>query len=137
MNMIKRNWTLTEDEVLDELEAFAWRNEVYPDHNDNSEFAKALHSPFRAKCDCEWPRVGRSGSGALGIVVEIDLCCLARAVEKLTGEKYYRVTMTEPVFEWDAHELVPLPGTDRTAPRGPMPPYMAKRATKMGIPTGE
>ena len=139
MNMIKRNWTLTEDEVLDELEALAWRKEVYPDHKDDSEFGKAFHSPFRIKCDCEWPRVSRSGSQALGIILDVDLCCLAKAVEKLTGEKYYRITVTEPVFEWDTHEKVLYgpDGQEVEQPRGPMPPYMAKRATKMGIPTVE
>lgn len=62
---------------------------------------EAYNSPEKVKCNCPMPHVQRSGSQALGLVLDIDLCCLAREVEKLTGKKFYYLTVTKPVFQWD------------------------------------
>lgn len=61
----------------------------------------AFNSPNKVKCDCPWPSVQRSGSQALGLVLDIDLCCLARAVEELTGKKFYTLVEADPEFVWD------------------------------------
>lgn len=103
------------------------------------EWNEAFQAPNKVKCDCEWPCVQRSGSQALGIVLDIDLCCLVKAVEKLTGEKFYNIVYTKPAFEWDCDCDIPV--VDGTGePTGDikklgMPPtYMVERMDKKGIP---
>ena len=78
------------------------------------------------------PHVRRSGSQALGLVLDIDLCCLAHEVEKLTGKKLYHLTVTEPAFEWDCDELIPTED-DQLVRRGNPVKWMLERCKEMGI----
>jgi len=142
-----RDWIPTEDQVLDELEA--QRHKAKTHGMEPTEWQEAYNSPYKVKCDCEYPHVQRSGSQALGIVLDIDLCCLAQAVERLTGERYYRATYTEPVFNWNPDTLVEMHPSDRrhlncdncytddieeeghVGKLGTPPPWMARRLDKM------
>ena len=90
------------------------------------------NKPDKIKCDCEWPNVQRSGSQALGLVIDIDLCCLAKAVEELTGKKFYRVVETEPVFVWDC-EQEHIDKEGNTQKLGLPPKFMLERMKKNNI----
>ena len=60
-------------------------------------------------CDCPIPNVMRSWQGATGVITELHLCCLARALEAgrpLVPGAYYVVTDFEPTFVWDCSEPV-------------------------------
>ena len=127
---MRRNWNMTEDQVLDEQEALRHKRLVQGISSEPTDWHEAFHSPYKVVCNCEWPHVARSGSQALGLVIDIDLCCLAKAVEILTGQRFYRLTKTAPVFQWDADELVVDdrdPEHKQLRRRGEPPPFMVKR----------
>jgi len=86
----------------------------------------------KVRCDCPQPHVQRSGSQALGLVLDIDLCCLALEVERLTGKKFYQLRVTKPGFEWDCTELVEQPDGP-SKPRGKPAAWMLERARQFGI----
>lgn len=127
---MEKLWAQTEDQVLDELAAQQHKEQVTLGCKEPTDWHAAFHGPYKVVCGCEWPHVARSGSQALGLVLDIDLCCLAKAVEELTGKRFYRLTQTEPVFEWDDDKLVPdeRDFSGQTLRRlGPPPPFMLRR----------
>jgi hypothetical protein len=74
---------------------------------------------------------------ALGRMVVIRLCCLAKAVEKLTGEQLYEVLDFAPRWEWDCNEVIQKAQPDGTVEleeRGPPPRWLLERFQKKGIP---
>ena len=96
----RADWGLTEDQLLDLLEAERFKAVLKPE-GEPSPWQEAFNHPYKVKCECPMPHIQRSGSQMLGLVVDIDLCCLAREVERLTGKKFYRIVQTEPEFAWD------------------------------------
>ena len=63
---------------------------------------------------------------------EIRLCCLAKAVELLTGLRLFEAWQFDPLFEWDCTELVQ--DKDGTMiQRGVPPRFMRQRMAKRGI----
>jgi len=121
------------------------------------EWLDAYNSSDKVRCDCPWPRVQRSGSQSLGIVMDIDLCCLAEAVEQLargetpTKTEFVHRTYTKPAFDWDDNAQVPtgdedydtgerdgddqpIIGTRKTyAARGAPAPFHADRLKARGL----
>lgn len=95
---------------------------------------EAYNSPLKVKCDCAVPHVQRSGIQAMGLVLDIDLCCLAREVEKLTGKKFRYLTVTRPAFCWDSKELVDDKQQGTKRPRGLPVQWMRERFGKFRIP---
>lgn len=90
----------------------------------------AYNGANKVKCSCPWPSVQRSGSQALGLVLDIDLCCAINALDKLvqaarilaatnpavkaildTIEPHplYNITRTDAAFVWDCNEMVDGP----------------------------
>lgn len=99
-------------------------------------FEQAFHRDYRA-CTCAMPMVSRRWNEALGTFVTIRMCCLARAVEELTGQKLYEVEHFPPRWEWDcnARKLREYPdGTKEETIQGPPPRWLRERMEAKGIP---
>ena len=83
-------------------------------------------------CDCEMPYIERKWNDALGVFTEIRLCCLAKAVQELTGIVLYEVFEFQPVWEWNCNDIVI--GEDGTRHlRGCPPKFMLERFAKRNI----
>ena len=92
---------------------------------------EVLHRNYKY-CDCEIPHVARKWHAALGVFVEIRLCCLAKAVEKLTGESFYEAFEFEPEWVWDCNEMTrKQDGSMRR--KGNPPTWLQKRMLERGI----
>lgn len=99
-------------------------------------FEQVFHRDHRY-CDCEIPMTSKKWNEALGTMVCIRLCCLAKAVEKLTGQKLYEVLEFAPRWEWDCEELhqsTALDGTIEMVERGTPPRWLLERLQKKGLP---
>lgn len=82
------------------------------------------------------PMVSRKWNEALGTFVAIRLCCMAKALEKLTGESLYEVFEFAPRWEWDCDKIEERAGPDGTvemAAKGPPPRWLRERMEKKGI----
>ncbi len=80
--------------------------------------------------------VTKKWNDALGTFVALRLCCLAKAVEQLTGERLYEVYDFEPAWVWDCNELHQAEAGDGTVemtPRGKPPEWLLQRLQKKGI----
>jgi hypothetical protein len=80
--------------------------------------------------------VSRKWNDALGVFVGIRLCCLARAVEELTGQTLYEVFEFDPKWQWDCNELhqsEALDGTVEMVERGNPPKWLLKRFRERGV----
>ena len=100
-------------------------------------FEQVFHQNFR-HCDCEMPMLSKKWNEALGTLVAIRLCCLAKAVEKLTGEKLYEVHEFTPRWEWDCAEIQQCADPDGSAAvvfqeRGKPPAWLEKRFREKGV----
>lgn len=92
----------------------------------------ALYRRDYHTCDCEWPFIERKWSESVGVFAEIRLCCLAKAVEQITGLRLFEVFDFTPLWTWKCNELVPQ--QDGTwAERGCPPDFMLSRMKKRGI----
>jgi hypothetical protein len=101
----------------------------------NRRFEQVFHQDFR-QCTCEMPMLSKKWNDALGTFVAIRLCCLAKAVEQLTGQRLYEVHDFDPKWVWDCRELHQCEGADGTiemVERGPPPPWLLKRLREKGI----
>ena len=101
----------------------------------NRRFEQVFHQDFR-HCNCELPYISKKWNDALGTFTAIRLCCLAKAVEKLTGEKLYEVHEFDPKWQWDCTEKHQSIGPDETVEmveRGPPPKWLLKRFQKKGV----
>jgi len=101
----------------------------------NHRFEQIFHRDHRA-CSCEMPMVSRKWNDALGTFVAIRLCCLAKAVEQLTGQKLYEVYDFDPRWVWDCTELHQSDGGDGTVAmveRGAPPAWLLKRMQEKGV----
>lgn len=92
----------------------------------------ALYTRDYHTCDCEMPYVERKWSEAIGVFTEIRLCCLAKAVEELTGLKLFEVFRFTPLWTWKCLELVSQPDGTWGA-RGCPPEFMLERMKERGI----
>lgn len=93
--------------------------------------AEAIMRRNYKSCDCEIPHLVRKWNAALGVFVEIRLCCMAKAVERLTGESLYEVFEFEPEWVWDCNETVTKDGKKRR--KGSPPGWLLKRMQERGI----
>lgn len=99
-------------------------------------FEQIFHQDFRA-CDCEMPMVTKKWNEALGTFVAIRLCCMAKAVETLTGLRLYEVHEFAPRWEWNCNALEPAAqpdGTVEVVQKGPPPRWLKERLKKKGLP---
>ena len=97
-----------------------------------AEQLRALYQRDYHTCDCPLPYVERKWSEPIGTFCELRLCCLARAVEALTGLKLFETWDFTPVWEWDCGAVVATDdGTRRR--RGPPPAFMRERMEAKGI----
>lgn len=83
-------------------------------------------------CDCPLPYVERKWNEALGLFAEIRLCCLARAVEALTGLTLFETFEFDPLWEWDCDAMVPERDGSLVR-RGPPPAFLRERMERKGI----
>ena len=103
---------------------------------ESQRFEQVFHNDFR-RCDCEMPMVTKKWNDALGTFVAIRLCCLAKAVEKLTGQKLYEVYEFDSKWEWDCNQLeqCQMPdGTVEMREKGQPPRWLRKRLEEKGKP---
>ena len=80
--------------------------------------------------------LSKKWNAALGTLVAIRLCCLAKAVEKLTGQRLYEVHEFAPQWVWDCCELHQSDAGDGTVEmtqRGKPPRWLLERMLKKGI----
>lgn len=87
-------------------------------------------------CDCAMPMVSKKWNDAMGTFVCIRLCCMAKALEQLTGMSLYEVFHFQPKWQWDCEEMIEktdVTGTIQLVKRGPPPSWMAKRMKDKGI----
>lgn len=98
-------------------------------------FEQVFHQDFR-HCTCEMPYISKKWNAALGTFTAIRLCCMAKAVEELTGLKLYEVYEFDPQWVWDCKELhqsEAIDGTVEMTERGPPPKWLLKRFQEKGI----
>ena len=101
----------------------------------NKRFEQVFHQDFK-HCACEMPYVSKKWNDALGTFTAIRLCCMAKAVERLTGERLYEVFEFEPRWTWDCTEKHQSEGQDGTVvmvERGPPPKWLRERFAKKGV----
>jgi hypothetical protein len=101
----------------------------------NRRFEQVFHADHRA-CTCAMPMVSKKWNDALGTFVAIRLCCMARAVEQLTGQSLYQVFDFDPKWVWDCterHQSEASDGTVEMVERGPPPAWLLKRFREKGI----
>ena len=99
-------------------------------------FEQVFHQDFR-QCDCEMPMVTKKWNEALGTFVALRLCCLAKAVEKLTGLSLYEVHEFAPRWKWDCKKIEPAAQADGTVEyveKGPPPRWLRERMQRKGVP---
>lgn len=104
-------------------------------------FEQIFHRERRG-CDCEMPMVMRKWNEALGTLVDVRLCCMAKTVERIAAAlgidapQLYEVLDFDPRWEWDCDELhqrCDEHGTVEMAPRGKPPAWLLKRLEAKGI----
>lgn len=101
----------------------------------NRRFEQIFHKDHRA-CTCEMPMTSKKWNDALGTFVVVRLCCMAKALEQLTGLSLYEVFDFDPKWVWDCDELHQAEGEDGTVtmrPRGAPPRWLLERLHKKGI----
>ena len=102
----------------------------------NQRFEQVFHQNFR-HCDCEMPMISKKWNDALGTFVAIRLCCMAKALEELTGKTLYEVYEFDPKWEWDCEGLHQcedmISGTTTYVQRGKPPKWLLERMQKKGI----
>ena len=99
-------------------------------------FEQVFHQDFR-HCDCAMPMITKKWNDALGTFVAIRFCCLAKAVEKLTGQRLYEVYEFAPRWEWDCDAMEPAAqpdGTVEVVQKGPPPRWLRERILQKGLP---
>lgn len=111
--------------------------EQLPGLEKGTRFEQVFHQNHR-HCSCAMPMVSKKWNDALGTFVVIRLCCLARAVEELTGQKLYEVYEFDPRWVWDCKELHQhvSEGDNSTVElieRGPPPAWLLDRMRAKGI----
>lgn len=107
----------------------------------NSRFEQVFHKDHR-DCDCEIPMVTKKWNDALGRMVNIRLCCMAKLVDEIAERlgidtrRVYEVFDFDPKWVWDCdelHESIDLDGTVTKRPRGNPPKWLAKRLRDKGL----
>ena len=98
-------------------------------------FEQIFHQDVR-HCDCEMPYISKKWNDALGTFTAVRLCCMAKAVEKLTGERLYEAYDFDPRWVWDCKELHQSQSEDGTVEmveRGAPPAWLLKRMRDKGV----
>ena len=98
-------------------------------------FEQAFHAHHRY-CDCAMPMTQKKWNDALGTFIVIRLCCMARAVEELTGIELYQVFDFPARWVWDCTELHQAEGPEGTVEmveRGAPPDWLLARFREKGI----
>jgi hypothetical protein len=94
-------------------------------------------------CNCELTYVHRKRHAALGVGIQIRLCCLAKKVEELAGlppGTFFKVLEFEPTWVWDCDHPTEINHTqpDGTVVKeqhrlGPPPKWLLKRMRERGV----
>mgnify|MGYP001614492357 CR=1 FL=1 len=79
-------------------------------------------------CGCLMPYLYKKWNGALGRFTAIRLCCLTKAIEKLTGEKFMEVSEFKPSWDWNCKETL-----ENNQKRGCPPKYLLQRFKEKNI----
>ena len=101
---------------------------------DRPDFEAIFHQDFR-QCTCELPMLSKKWNDALGTFVAIRLCCMAKAMEELTGIRLYEVYDFEPRWDWDCeglHQSIAPDGSVQMVERGRPPEWLLARLLKKG-----
>ena len=102
-----------------------------------TKFEQAFHKDHRY-CDCPIPMNLKKWNDALGRMTVLRVCCMAKALEDMTGIDLLQVFEFEPKWVWDCDEMVErenvLTGEQYKAPRGLPPEWLEKRMKAKGIP---
>lgn len=101
----------------------------------NRRFEQVFHQDFK-HCSCEMPYISKKWNDALGTFTAIRLCCMAKAVEELTGLRLYEVYDFDPKWVWDCTELHQSDAGDGTVAmieRGPPPRWLLERFREKGV----
>lgn len=98
-------------------------------------FEQCFHRDHRY-CDCAMPMTLKKWNDALGTFVVLRLCCMARALEQLSGISLCEIFDFPPGWVWDCDELHECQGDDGTVtlkPRGVPPRWLRERLQQKGI----
>lgn len=105
-------------------------------------FEQVFHRERRG-CECAMPMVSRKWNDALGTLVDVRLCCMARALERVAAAvgvecpALYEAFDFDPKWVWDCAELHqrvnPLDGTVERVERGAPPAWLLKRLREKGV----
>lgn len=99
-------------------------------------FEQAFHKDHRY-CSCPMPMTQKKWNDALGRMVVLRICCMAKALEEITGIDLLQTFEFEPKWEWDCDELVEkensLTGEIDMVPRGLPPLWLENRLVAKGI----
>jgi hypothetical protein len=94
-------------------------------------------------CNCELTYVHRKRHAALGVGIQIRLCCLAKKVEEMAGlppGTFFKAIEFEPTWVWDCDHPTEINHTqpDGTVVKeqhrlGPPPKWLLKRMRERGV----
>jgi hypothetical protein len=97
----------------------------------------------RRTCNCELTYVHKKRHAALGLGIEIKLCCLAKKVEELAGlppGTFFWAMDFQPSWEWDCDQMNTIRRRDEDGSiieehvrQGPPPPWLLKRLQDKGL----
>jgi hypothetical protein len=97
----------------------------------------------RRTCNCELTYVHKKRHAALGVGIEIKLCCLAKKVEEIAGlppGTFFWTMDFQPSWEWDCEQNNEvhrrLPDGSRITEyvrQGPPPAWLLKRFKEKGV----
>lgn len=98
-------------------------------------FDQCFHRDHRY-CDCAMPMTLKKWNDALGTFVVLRVCCMARAVETLTGIPLLEIFDFPPRWVWDCtekHQATDEEGTVILKERGAPPRWLRQRLQEKGI----
>lgn len=98
-------------------------------------FEQCFHADHKY-CDCAIPMTLKKWNEALGTFVVLRVCCMARAVETLTGIPLMEIFDFPPGWVWDCDELHECQGDGgriEMRPRGEPPRWLRERMEQKGI----
>ncbi len=100
-----------------------------------TKFEQAFHKDHRY-CDCSIPMTLKKWNDALGRMVVLRVCCMARALEEMTGFDLLQTFEFTPKWAWDCDEMIEVDGPfggKVKRPRGRPPLWLEKRMLAKGI----
>jgi len=99
-------------------------------------FEQAFHHDHRA-CDCPIPMNLKKWNDALGRMCVLRVCCMAKALEDLTGIDLLQTFEFDPKWEWDCDTIQKKEdeyGEVKELPQGLPPLWLEKRLIAKALP---